>query len=589
FVTMRALFSQLVMLLPLLAACEDRENCVIADLRRAEAVVSERPDSAVRILNGVERPEALPEPLWARWALLSTQARDKAFIPHTTDSVINRVVAYYDRSGDPVQKALAYYYLGRVNSDLRRLKRATAAYLRAADYVSPASDPGLAFRILTQAGTLYAHQGLDHEAMEAYQKAFAVAEEANDSVSMAFGYAYIGRIYGLRKEWEQANASYLKAIDMAERVQDDHALRLSIQELAGIYTDQNRLEEALSLAERLPALSEKSGIPENGSCYMVIGDIYRKWGQVDSAVYYFHRAVGYDNIYTQRSAYHAFYYLYSDQGMHEEANRYNDLYKACGDSIKAMGSASTLYQVKERHQTEKWQESVRKHWLLTGTAGFLLLILLAVVVYFCFKYRRGERWFRQESLRLQEEERDLRERMERLLERDVREQKRNQGEIERLNRLLEENRERQEQLESESKVWQRKYRQVNERFKGHQEKLISRQAESSTLQSPTIEETIVQLRKNARYLEEWEKEAIRMYMDMVCHGFTRRLSEANPALTEGDLLVACLIRLGFSLGEMAVLLAIDPKSVSKRKQRLRKNLSEPLAGDAKLMDYLRDF
>ncbi len=102
--------------------------------RQVESVVSDHPDSAMVLLKRVEEPERLDSADWARWALLTTQARDKAFIRHTTDSVINRVADYYQRFGDNHQKALAYYYVGRVNRDLGRLEQATNAFLRAYDY-----------------------------------------------------------------------------------------------------------------------------------------------------------------------------------------------------------------------------------------------------------------------------------------------------------------------------------------------------------------------------------------------------------------------------------------------------------------------
>ena len=78
--------------------------------RQVESIVSDHPDSAMVLLQRIEEPERLDSADWARWALLTTQACDKAFIRHTTDSVINRVADYYQRFGDNHQKALAYYY-----------------------------------------------------------------------------------------------------------------------------------------------------------------------------------------------------------------------------------------------------------------------------------------------------------------------------------------------------------------------------------------------------------------------------------------------------------------------------------------------
>lgn len=64
--------------------------------RQVESVMNKRPDSAMVLLETIQNPERLPERDWAYWALLTTQAKDKLYIRHTSDSVINRVVDYFD-------------------------------------------------------------------------------------------------------------------------------------------------------------------------------------------------------------------------------------------------------------------------------------------------------------------------------------------------------------------------------------------------------------------------------------------------------------------------------------------------------------
>ena len=83
------------LLLPLLLACS-RAGEHEALFKQVENIVNERPDSAMMLLETIQNPERLPERDWAYWALLTTQAKDKLYIRHTSDSVINRVVDYFD-------------------------------------------------------------------------------------------------------------------------------------------------------------------------------------------------------------------------------------------------------------------------------------------------------------------------------------------------------------------------------------------------------------------------------------------------------------------------------------------------------------
>ena len=54
----------------------------------------------------------------AKYALLLTQAEDKNYILHTSDSLINIAVCYYDSIQDTDLSAKSHYYLGRVYQDL---------------------------------------------------------------------------------------------------------------------------------------------------------------------------------------------------------------------------------------------------------------------------------------------------------------------------------------------------------------------------------------------------------------------------------------------------------------------------------------
>ena len=386
------------LLLLFLLAC-NRAGEHEALFRQVESVVSDHPDSAMVLLQRIEEPERLDSADWARWALLTTQARDKAFIRHTTDSVINRVADYYQRFGDNHQKALAYYYKGRVNNDLGKLKEATSAYLKAYNYVKE-TDDDLAFRILTQMGTLYAHQGFEFQALEVYQEGLNIALRSHDSVNIAYGYAYLGRIKGLEQDWEQAAGFYQEGLRIAEQVKDNQAIGLCVQELLGIYTRDNKIDEAIKLVDRLKAFNLSSEKLNKGSFHFVIGNFYRDLNLIDSANVYLNKAIEFGNIYTKRSAYQALYFMYRDMGRHEEAIKYNDLYQSCRDSIKKMGSPSDLYQVKEAHEVVNRQAINTRRWLL---AGAVVLALLVALGYSFYRYRTNRR-------RLERQVRDYEER-----------------------------------------------------------------------------------------------------------------------------------------------------------------------------------
>ena len=62
--------------------------------------MSEHPDSALFLLEQVATPEKMPERDYATWCLLITEARDKNYIEHTSDSLINVAIQYFEKKKD---------------------------------------------------------------------------------------------------------------------------------------------------------------------------------------------------------------------------------------------------------------------------------------------------------------------------------------------------------------------------------------------------------------------------------------------------------------------------------------------------------
>ncbi len=85
-----------------------------SNMKIAESVMEERPDSALAILEAILPERLNGERLRALHALLLTQARDKNYIDQTSDTLISRAVAYFDRSNDAYHRMLSHYYLSTI-------------------------------------------------------------------------------------------------------------------------------------------------------------------------------------------------------------------------------------------------------------------------------------------------------------------------------------------------------------------------------------------------------------------------------------------------------------------------------------------
>ena len=76
-------------------------------------------------------------------SLLITEARDKNYIEHTSDSLINVAIQYFEKKKDINRLSEAYYCQGRILSELSASEEALTAYLKAKELVRETSDRDL--------------------------------------------------------------------------------------------------------------------------------------------------------------------------------------------------------------------------------------------------------------------------------------------------------------------------------------------------------------------------------------------------------------------------------------------------------------
>ena len=102
-----------------------------------------------------------------------------------------------------------------------------------------------------------------------------------------------------------------------------------------------------------------------------------------------------------------------------------------------------------------------------------------------------------------------------------------------------------------------------------------------------------ELQRAPRFVQEGEWKELRRSVDDAYNGYTHRLTERFPKLTELDLQLCVLMKLRFSVTQMSQLVATSPTSVSRQKQRLKHRLlqDEPalLDGGTSLDIFLQEF
>nr|MCR4920970.1 hypothetical protein [Bacteroidaceae bacterium] len=118
--------------------------------------------------------------------LLRGKAMNKAAVPFTTDSVMRRVVRYYDRRGSANRRMLAHYVLGCAYRDMKSAPRALEEYQKAvslADTARADCDLSTLMRVHSQMAGLYLQLRLPDLQNEEFIIAKNLAWRIGDTIS----------------------------------------------------------------------------------------------------------------------------------------------------------------------------------------------------------------------------------------------------------------------------------------------------------------------------------------------------------------------------------------------------------------------
>lgn len=563
----------ILLLLVLLAACRHAGRTFEVLDKAEEFIQTYKPDSAYTLLKEIPNPQQYPEKERARWCLLMTQAIDKTYRTHTSDSLIRFAVNYYEKVNNLSKLPTAFYTLGRVQRDLKDNEHAVNSFLKALDLAKGSDDYKLQYLAASQLGHVYAYSRFIDEALKTYQQALYFAEQDNDSISLSYANSYLGRVYGLQKDWNRSIEFYQKAISIAQQTSYIPVLRLGLNELAAIYKCCEKYQEAADCLEQLISLGDDplSGM-EGAAVYLNLGDLYRLSENYDSAIPYLEKALQTKNLYTKRSAYQCFSYAYAQQGNYKKAVEYNNLYWKCNDSIQKVENRKAVIAVEAKYKhekllTEKQQLELKQSKLIFWGSSLLLVAIIIILLVYMDKKRITIRLFEQlHAIRSQiaENKRTIASYQEQidslsLRQSDYDDLQQEKASLEQeVSNLLEQN----EKLNSQKSQILVRLNQKDEEIKQYEE--IIKQRENT----PDIFTRI----KQAHTIEEKEWPELIARTDALHQQFFERLRKAFPQLTETDLQLCCLMRLGYDKKEQKSLLKITDDSLEKRKQRLKRRL-----------------
>ena len=361
----------LLLLLIGACGCRNRKTSYPPLIRQAEYWAEACPDSAIACLDSIDASlQELTEEERMYCHMLRIKAEDKLYIPHTSDSLINRIVRFYEQQGDDRRLAEALYYKAGVYRDCNEPSRAIRTYLSAAE-VGCEHDT-LNGRIYGQLAALYAYQKAYHESMKALRQALVYNIKCDGYLGIAYSWRDMARIFDRQYSPDSAEVYYRKAYNLMKEKGFTRPAYGVLSEWADFSYAQGRHNTAKAFAYKI------LGDHFDELATLVLAKYYWQKNNLDSALFYSVEALQTNDIYHRRTAYGILKEIALSQGKQEDAHRYARCYREVSDSISRM--TRTEATVRINHEAEKL-DLLSHMKRLRHILVLALILLMAGIIY----------------------------------------------------------------------------------------------------------------------------------------------------------------------------------------------------------------
>ena len=550
-----------------LVSCSNRTS-VSTELDKARSLMEIASDSSLAILDNITSPEKLSEKEYAAYCLLLTQALDKNYYIHDSDSLIIIATNYYEKHNDLLSLALSYYYAGRVYSDMQDALQAQQYYLKALALGESLNQPELLVKVNNNLGTLYSYQDIYEMALPLYKKTLSFLEKTNDSTSISFALRNIARVFTETQQQDSAIYYYQQAIKMATP-QSISALQNG---LGSLYLKTEKYDEAYNCIQKAIQYCNKPKLLY--PFYLNLGEYYYKTMQYDSAQHYLNRSLQSPILYTQAGSLYFLAQIEKQKLDFKNYLKYWDQYELLRDSIdhdshfeniriaQSMFNYQRIADEKNKYEHEATQRMIIIYQIL--------IIITALLIIFFFFFKKEQ----QKKKRLL----DLKEKLyKQSLE------------------YLEENKKKIALLEQELSSGQETIGDVKRQLFETRKLMLEMENRQISLKHDTMHLVEQDLRKSILYtkihqteekLSDSEWSELFLLVDATYPNFKKGLLELCSRISLEELRICYLVKSDIPVKRIAILMNITSSGVSQCRRRLYKKLTKEAENAEKFDSFI---
>ena len=323
-------------------ACDNKPYSHLMSM--ADSLTNTNPDSAVIYLNKLkDHIETAPRSVQMYYQLLCIKANDRAYIPHSSDSIILPILNYYKQTDD-LHLPETYYYAGRIYRDLGDAPQALDYFNNTLDALPSSSDSySLKSKVYSQIGTLFLYQDIYDEALKMFKEAFHYDLLLEDSVGMSYDLRDMATSYRCLNQIDSAIYYYGKANDLALALHRQRFVSMIQSQMAGLYIQLKKYDLAKQFLQSSLSYQHKA---DKSGIFSVAAKYYHQLGTKDSAVYYYTQLLDFGTIYAKQAAHWGLAELAIDNNHEQDAIPHLRAYMQCVDSIRKITDREAIRQMR---------------------------------------------------------------------------------------------------------------------------------------------------------------------------------------------------------------------------------------------------
>ena len=439
-----------------------------------------------------------------------------------SDLSITCAIRYYEKKKDKERLMRSYYYMGVISEDNGDVMQAQNYLLKALDIAESSENYLFQGKINDHIGMLYARQEMYEYSIPFFKEAINLSRKVVDTELLACSLRDLARAYSCLAG---SMDLALATYEEAFALSDD-IIRISmLSEMGSLYTKLGEYDKAETLLQQ--ALANEDLIEDKNSVYIFYGTLFFETGRLDSARYYMNKALSSTKFGIIQDVY---YYLVLIEKKDGNLKRMSELFeylkivRAKYEEEKRSEIIAYMENLYSYNQLEKeLADSNLKHAKQRMVSGVIFVITLFVcIILFYFIYQKNREIKRQKERFRNWEEKFRRQSDEKMFEQLI-----------------------------HSKI----YRKFHD---------------AGAFWAPNS--------------EDWNELSI--IVDETYNNFTYNLKELLPSLTEMELMVSYLIKIGVAPGRIAVFLNTTIQGISMTRSRMYEKITKEKGTTVKFDEFI---